>query len=443
MAQLLDDLGAHVLVSDLRSAYQLASAVEQLDGRCIEFVLGEHPPEILNRADLVVVSPGVPWNVPILKTARERGIPVVGELEVAAQVCQAPIIAITGTKGKSTTTALIGKALESSGHFGKVLVGGNIGLAFSRDVRELGPGDIAVIETSSFQLEGIRQFRPSVSIMTNLHPDHLDRHRTMDAYIAAKQRIFLNQTDEDLAILNVDDPRVAVLQEHVRAKLAWFSTSPAEDLGGRYPDALVGYVEAGNLVLEEQGIRQQVGCVNALQLLGQHNVANVLAACLAAHSCHVPIGQIWDAVSTFRAPAHTLELVREAQGVRFVNDSKATNIAATQAALEAFDRPIRLIIGGYDKGNDYTPLVPLVRQRVSQLILLGTDTEKIRQALASEAETVQVTDMDMALAVATTDLVPGTTVLLSPACASFDLFEDYRQRGEVFCRTVMSLDLPT
>ncbi len=447
VTRLLDDLGASVRISDLRTEEELAPALEQLKDREIELVLRGHPPDVLENTDLVVISPGVPWESSILDHARQRNIPILGELEIAAQVCHAPIIAITGTKGKSTTTAVLGKILESSGHFRKVLVGGNIGLAFSQEVRQLTCEDIAVIEVSSFQLESISQFHPSVSVVTNMKPDHLDRHGSMASYIAAKQRIFLNQTSEDFAVLNADDPIVREFAQQTRAHVCWFSTDattrirslPSVSTQPPREKSLQAYLEQDVLILERAGSRQEICRKRDLRLVGTHNIANLLAACLVGGIYRVDPQTMRCILRSFRPPAHTLELVRQIGTVRFFNDSKATNVAATQAALEAFDPPILLIMGGYDKGNDYAPLIPLVQAKVSHLILMGPDTRKIRNALQDYAPTVDVPEMKTAVSVAAEHLAEGTTVLLSPACASFDLFEDYRQRGEMFRQEVMKL----
>ena len=460
VTQLLDDRGARVLVSDCKSAGELRESLDALRGRDIQYVLGGHDERCIEHAELVVVSPGVPLDIPILQKARSRGIPVLGELEIAYRFCQAPMIAVTGTKGKSTTVSLIGEilrnrpkcALDKIPHSGNICVAGNIGVALSREISALTPEDLVVAEVSSFQLESTKDFHPIVSVILNITPDHLDRHKTMEHYIAAKKRIFANQTRADYIILNADNDIVSRCASETAAQSVFFSNKKILDKGL--------YVEYNHIVAREVNHHSSLKLchLSDISLLGAHNIENVLAAAAVGIIFGVPFNAIRDAIIHFHGVEHALEVVAELDGITFINDSKATNVDAVRAALEALEGDIILIMGGYDKGNDYRPLHSLVRTKVKALILLGSYTQRIRAALASETSIYDASTMCEAVQIAYShatrpDFIGATagsyekklrpsaslTVLLSPANASFDMFQDYKARGDAFRKAVQQL----
>jgi UDP-N-acetylmuramoylalanine--D-glutamate ligase len=436
VAKLLDDLGAKVRVTDPKSADELQGDIEALKDREIDFILGGHGHRCIKKADLIVVSPGVPLDIPILQKARSMGIPIIGELEVAASISPAPIVGITGTKGKSTTTILTAEILKRGG-FRKVCVAGNIEPPLSSEVQNLTAEDLVVLEVSSFQLETTVRFRPMVSVVLNLSRDHLDRHRTMEAYRAAKLKICANQTAADWIVLNAADEDVAVFADETQAQAIYFTDVTASEMGT--------YVRGDQVFAKCEGESHRICDVADIPLLGQHNLQNVLAATAVGQIFGISPNMMGAAIRGF-SPAeyaaleHAFEPVKTINGVRFINDSKATNVAAVKAALESLSDPILLIMGGYDKGNDYQPLVDLVRSKVKGLILLGSHTQIIRNALASQVVTWDAATMSDAARIAYSHAVPGDIVLLSPANASFDMFTDYKTRGRVFREAVNQLE---
>lgn len=436
VAKLLDNLGAGVCVTDSRTADELQADINSLKDREIDFILGGHNRRCIERVDLIVVSPGVPLDIPILREAHSMGVPIVGELEVAASVCPAPIVAITGTKGKSTTTILTDGILRR-GNFRRVCVAGNIGVPLSSEVQDLTTEDLVVAEVSSFQLETTVTFRPLVSVVLNLSRDHLDRHRTMAAYRSAKLKICANQGPADWIVLNAADEEVAAFSAETAAKAAYFShVSPSE----------IGTGVRNNQILANwKGKSHWICDVGDIPLLGRHNLQNVLAATAVGQIFGIPPDLMCSAIlgfspSEYPALEHAFEPVKIINGVQFINDSKATNVAAVKAALESLSDPILLIMGGYDKGNDYQPLVDLVRAKVKGLILLGSHRQIIRNALASQVVTWGAATMSDAVRIAYSHAVPGDVVLLSPANASFDMFTDYKERGQAFREVVNQLE---
>ena len=436
VAKLLDDLGAKVLVTDPKSDNELQADVDALKDREIDFVLGGHNQRCIERADLIVLSPGVPLDIPILQEARSVGIPITGELEVAASLCAAPMIAITGTKGKSTTTILTAELLKR-GDFRKVCTAGNIGVPLSSEVQGLTSEDLVVIEASSFQLETTTTFHPVVSVVLNLSPDHLDRHRTMEAYRAAKLKICANQTSTDWMVLNPFDENVKAFADSTLAQKVYFTDTATVDKGT--------YLEDGKIVAKWEGKSHWICDVGDSSLPGRHNLQNVLAAVAVGQIFGISSNMMRSAIRSF-SPAehppleHAFELVKTINGIRFINDSKATNVAAVKAALESLSDPILLIMGGYDKGNSYQPLIECVRSKVKELILLGSHTGIIRNALAAHVVTRDAGTMSDAVEIAYSQAVPGDVVLLSPANASFDMFTDYKARGLAFREAVNHLE---
>ena len=436
VAKLLDDLGAKVLVTDPKSSAELQADIDALKDRDIDFVLGRHDQRCIEEADLIVLSPGVPLDIPILQEARSADIPITGELEVAASLCAAPMVAITGTKGKSTTTILTA-ALLKRGNFRRVCTAGNIGVPLSSEVQDLTAEDLVVIEASSFQLETTATFRPMVSIVLNLSRDHLDRHKTMAAYRAAKLKICANQTPTDWIVLNALDEDVLSFADETRAKAVFFTDTAAVEQGT--------YVKDNQIFAKWDSKSHWICDASDSPLPGRHNLQNVLAATAVGQIFGISPDMMRSAICDF-SPAeyppleHAFEPVKTINGIRFINDSKATNVAAVKAALESLSDPILLIMGGYDKGNNYQPLVECVQSRVKELILLGSHTRIIRNALAAHVVTRDAGTMSDAVKLAYSHAVPGDIVLLSPANASFDMYTDYKARGQAFREAVNHLE---
>jgi UDP-N-acetylmuramoylalanine--D-glutamate ligase len=385
---------------------------------------------------MLVVSPGVPLDIPILVQAKHEGIPIRGELEVAASVCRTPIVAITGTKGKSTTTILTGELLKR-GAFGTVCVAGNIGNPLSNDVQRLVTNDIVVAEVSSFQLETTINFCPLVSVVLNIARDHLDRHQTMQSYQEIKQNICQNQTDDHWIILNAGDSKVLSFANNTRAKPVYFSDSTEPKIGS--------FLRNDEIWINWQDQLTRVCHSSEIRLKGRHNIRNMLAAIAVAQIFEISPSDIRSTVINFVPQnypvlAHAFEFVGEVNGIRFINDSKATNVIAVRAALESIEAPIILIMGGYDKGNNYEPLIGLIQSKVKKVILLGGRTQIIRNALSEDIVTLNTTDMSAAVHLAYEHSELGDVVLLSPANASFDMFEDYQERGQTFRKVVTQLE---
>ena len=447
-AKLLSACGATVTVTDARDADALAMEIAALedcskpDEACHLYkkFLGGHPTECIAEADFIVVSPGVPLDIPILCEARARNLPILAELEVAASICPAPIVAITGTKGKSTTTLLTAAMLRAGGKFPNVCVAGNIGVALAAEVQSLTNQDIVVVEASSFQLESTVTFHPKVSVVLNLSRDHLDRHRTMAAYRAAKQKISENQTAVDWLILNGSDASVKDFAASTAANVLYFSdTSVPEDL------SVSGvFSEGSELFAHWKGARKRICDIGDIPLRGRHNVQNVLAAIGVALVLGVTETQIRKALQQFDrshpALSHAFEPVRTLTDVEFINDSKATNVAAVKAALESIENTqVVLIMGGYDKGNDYAPLREIVRAKVKTAVMLGEYTQQIEKTLVGTTDIVKAKTMVEAVKIAYKHAAPGDIVLLSPANASFDMYTDYKARGADFKAAVDAL----
>ena len=393
-------------------------------------------------ADLVVISPGVPYRLASLEAARRRGVKVISELELAAQFSRSPLLAVTGTNGKSTTVTLIGKFFAESGK--RAFVGGNLGTALSEAAVEdfragqtgkPSPFDYLVVEVSSFQLETIDRFHPWIAGLLNVTVDHQDRYESLDEYVAAKQRIFENQIASDFALFNLDDERVAALRHRVHATRLGFTsraTIGAEMHGGTYLDG-------DRIVTTVTGVRQEICHRSEIRIIGNHNVENVMAATTYAVLCGCSLDAIRRVLATFPGLEHALEIVRERRGVRFVNDSKGTNVDATLKALESIDQPIWLIAGGRDKGGDFSRLAQAVSRRVRRVILIGEAAPLLRQAWEGVATMTEAATLQEAVECAAQGALPGDVVLLSPACASFDMFADYQDRGRQYKALIHAL----
>ena len=430
-ARLARRLGARVLASDSAEPDALAPEVGVLaDEPGVRLWTGGHPAEAFEGADLVVVSPGVPLELPGLAGPRARGVPMIGELELAWRAMESDVIAITGTNGKTTTTALTGEILR--GQARPVRVGGNIGTPLADFALECSADTLVVAEVSSFQLDATRSFRPRVAAVLNLTPDHLDRHGTFARYTEAKARIFANQTSADCAVLNADDPACAALAARTRARVVWFSRVRPVDYGVYLADEWV--------TARFNGRPEPVCPVADVALRGQHNLENVLAATACALWTGMAREKIRAGIAAFRAVEHRIELVAELRGVAFYNDSKGTNVASTVKALESFAEPLVLIAGGKGKGQDFGPLGDAARGRVRHAVLIGEDRGPIRAALAPAGVTMEEAgSMDEAVRAAARAARAGEVVLLSPACASFDMFRNYEHRGRVFKDAVLGV----
>jgi UDP-N-acetylmuramoylalanine--D-glutamate ligase len=428
-ALFLKERGARVTVSDTKSPDQLRDEIPLLLDHGIAVETGGHGERTFRGQDLIVVSPGVPFDAAPLVQARAAGEPVIGEIELAAQHIPGPIVAITGSNGKTTTTTLAGEVLTAARI--PALVGGNIGTPAISLVARATPETAVVLEVSSFQLETIDTFRPKVAVILNITPDHLDRHRTFQAYVEAKARIFENQQASDFAVLNEDDETCRTLGDRSRGRVFWFSRKKEVQRGA--------WVKDGQIVFRDGQSQREIMLVSEIPLKGAHNVENVLAAICTGALMGCEPARIREAVQNFKAVEHRLEYVATVKGVEYYNDSKATNVDATIKALESFAKNIHLILGGKDKGSDYTVLNDLLRQRVKRVYTIGAAAEKIESHIKGAAEIVHAETLENAIRRASAVAQPGDIVLLAPACASFDQFQSYNHRGQVFKEVVHSL----
>jgi UDP-N-acetylmuramoylalanine--D-glutamate ligase len=428
-ALFLQARGAHVAVSDTKSPDQLKEEIPLLLDHGITVETGGHGERTFRGQDLIVVSPGVPYDAPPLVQARLQGEPVIGEIELAAENLRGSIIAITGSNGKTTTTTLVGEILAAAGV--KTLVGGNIGTPAISLVERATDETVTVLEVSSFQLETIATFRPKVAVILNVTPDHLDRHRTFDAYVNAKARVFENQQGTDFAVLNEDDETCTKLADLVKAPLFWFSRKKEVGQGA--------FVSDGRILFRDAHGQAEIMLVSEIPLKGAHNVENVLAAVCTSALMGCPPAEIRLAVKIFKAVEHRIEYVATINGVEYYNDSKATNVDATIKALESFPKNIHLILGGKDKGSPYTVLRDLLRERVKRVYTIGAAALKIEAEIKGATEVVHAETLENAIKRAHGVAQPGDVVLLAPACASFDQFKSYEHRGRLFKDVVRGL----
>jgi UDP-N-acetylmuramoylalanine--D-glutamate ligase len=427
-ALFLQARGAKVTVSDAKTQDQLGEEIPVLLDHGIAVETGGHGERTFRGQDLIVVSPGVPVDSPSLVQARALGEPVIGEIELASQFLPKNIVAITGSNGKTTTTTLAGEIIAAGGF--STAVGGNIGTPAISLVEAAQPETVVVLEVSSFQLETIQTFRPRVAAVLNITPDHLDRHRTFEAYTDAKARIFENQLPEDFSVLNADDPTCVELASRTHAQVFWFSTKREVKQGA--------YVHEGKILFRDGKGQREIMLTSEIPLKGGHNVENVLAAvCIGAILGCEP-ERIGKAVRDFKAVEHRLEYVATVRGVEYYNDSKATNVDATIKALESFPANVHLILGGKDKDSDYTLLNDLLRQRVKRVYTIGSAAEKIESQI-KDVEVDHSGTLETALRHASATAVAGDIVLLAPACASFDQFRNYEHRGTTFKEVVRTL----
>ncbi len=428
-ALFLKSRGARVTVSDTKPETELRNEILLLLEHGITVETGGHGDRTFREQDLIVVSPGMPVYAPQLVQARALGEPVIGEIELAARFLTGPIAAITGANGKTTTTSLAGE-IVAAGNF-PTLVGGNIGTPAISLVDQAGPTTWIVLEVSSFQLETIVEFRPRIAVILNITPDHLDRHKTFANYINAKARVFENQRGDDFTVLNADDPTTAGLSDRTHARLFWFSRKKEIEKGA--------FVRGAHIHFRDGQHEHEIMPLAELPLKGAHNLENVLAGVSVGMLVGCQPEQIRHAVRNFKAVEHRLEFVAKVAGVDYYNDSKATNVDATIKALESFPANIHLILGGKDKGSDYTVLHELLRQRVKRVYTIGAAAAKIESQIQGTAEVEHAENLENAVRLASESAAPGDVILLAPACASFDQFQSYEHRGRTFKEIVHSL----
>ena len=427
-AKFLKGKGSLVTTTEVKPKEEMKEAVEALRGMNVSEEWGGHQTETFLKQDLIVVSPGVDLNIEPVQKAIQHGVRVISEIELACRFIHVPIIAVTGTNGKTTTTLLIGEMLREDGK--KVGVGGNVGepLILFADGKD--QWEVLVVEISSFQLEAIEDFRPRISVLLNITEDHLDRYPSYGDYIEAKVRIFANQNSGDLAILNRDDPIVMQFGEKVKAKKVLFSLKekPGE-----------GAFSNGQTISLRLGKKGEEYSLAKTPLKGIHNVENMMASLTAARIFGCSKKSIQTVLDRFKGLEHRLEFVREIEGVRFYNDSKGTNVGSVVKSLLSFPEPVILIAGGKDKNGDLSPLKELIQKRVKHLILIGEAKERMNRELGKLTDTVMAKTMEEAVLLAHQKAKAGEVVLLSPACSSFDMFKDYKERGMVFKEAVFRI----
>jgi UDP-N-acetylmuramoylalanine--D-glutamate ligase len=459
-ANLLSESGARVTVTDIKAEYQLKDFIADLNPS-VRLALGAHPGDIFTETDMVVISPGVHLDIEPLVKAKSKGIPVIGELELAYRIAiggsdNPPIqpllnpvkggfLAVTGTNGKSTTTSLLGFMMKKAGF--RTLIGGNIGNALTEEIckqrakRKEQSVDFIVVEVSSFQLESIEDFRPRVASIINITPDHLDRYHSLKDYSDAKARIFENQEEEDFLVLNADDPETMKVKS---GKLKVKSQKPTTIYFSRRQEVEGLYYRDGRIYCNLPDLlpispNSSLISADEIRIKGVHNLENAMAASAMALLAGCPVEAVTDSLKEFRGLEHRLEFVRELRGVRYFNDSKGTNIGAVLKSLESFSQPVILIAGGRDKAGDFSQLRRLVKEKVKALVLMGEAAEKIKKALGDITDTMTAADLRDAALMAQSVSAEGDVVLLSPACASFDMFADFEDRGRQFKKIVMEL----
>jgi len=434
-AKLLLERGAKVYICDAKAEAAFNGALDELKAAGATFCLEEQHPEVLvGDMDALIVSPGIPVTHPAVVRARELGVEVMGEIEYAYREAKGLLLAITGTNGKTTTTSLLGEIFKNAGK--RTFVVGNIGTPYSGAVAEMKPGDVTVCEISSFMMETSSKFHPTVSAVLNISEDHLNRHGTMEEYIALKERIFENSVGDDWVVLNWDDPVTRDMANRVHCRVGWFSSRNEVPFGAFVRDGMIVY-----------GTPQDCRTVceaAEVYIPGEHNLKNALAATAMAMACGVPAPVIRHTLRTFKGVEHRIEFVREIDGVRFINDSKGTNVDSTIQAVRAMDRPTVLILGGYDKHTDFTPLCEeILRCPISRIVLIGKTADQLEKTLEKvgyHAWTHAGYEFKRAVETAFELANPGGNVLLSPSCASFDMFTDYEERGRIFKDIVNAME---
>lgn len=428
-ARLVKRFGGIPFVSDIQSESKLANEIEELNKENISFECNGHTNKVFD-ADLLVVSPGVPSDSPVLVEGRKKKIKMISEIELAYHFCKGKIIAITGTNGKTTTTSLCGHVLKNAGL--KVYVAGNIGYAFSHIAADVKENEFVVLEVSSFQLDLIESFKPYIAIILNITPDHLDRYENkFESYINSKKRIYENQTQSDYLIINAEDE---VSKKHLtdnKSKCLKFS------LKKNHKNNV--FLKENSIIYKENGEANFSCSISDIKIPGEHNIANAMAVIAAANILKLDIKKIIKGLSSFEGVEHRLELVRELDGVKYINDSKATNVDSVWYALRSFDNPLFLILGGKDKGNDYSKIKSLVVEKALKVYAIGSSAEKIFKYFHKSVKVEIKNSLEECIISANKEARSGDIVLLSPACASFDMFDNYEHRGKVFKKAVLKL----
>lgn len=430
-AKFLQEKKARVTVTDAKTRAEAAGRAAELEALGIELALGNYPGDIKQNFAMVVTSPGVPLTVPPLKEALETGVPVLGELELAYRFTRATIVAITGTNGKTTTTTLIGEMFSRAGR--QTCVAGNIGVPLISEAEGLPPEAVIVAEVSSFQLETTKQFRPRVSVILNVTPDHLDRHGSVENYAAAKAAVFANQEPEECTVLNADDPMVSAFAGQTKGRVIFFSRTHNLNNGI--------CLQAGQVVIRDGTQITPVIPAAEIRIPGTHNLENAMAAVAAGWAMGLQAETMAETLRTFPGVAHRLEFAGEVNGVTYINDSKGTNPDAAIKALESYQCPIVLIAGGKSKGSDFTDFAAKMRGRVHTLVVVGQTAEEIAAAAqkAGVPEILRAKTFEETVSLAAGKAQPGDIVLLSPACASWDMFNNFEERGDLFKQLVREL----
>lgn len=431
-SKFLASQGAQVIINDIKSNLELIEVEKELESfKNIETLWGRQPEITSIKPDFIVVSPGISLDIPPLKEASLRGIPIIGELELAFCFSHSPFVAITGTNGKTTTTTLIGQLFQDAGR--NVLVGGNIGLPLISQVDRFDQKDIIVAEASSFQLETINLFKPKVAAILNITPDHLDRHKTLDEYIRCKGQIFKNQVAEDYLILNYDDKIVRKLAPQVESKVIYFSRKNKLETGV--------YLKEDEIYISIDNFIEKVCNKGDIYIKGNHNLENAMAAIAVGFIMGLDRKQIKSTLEIFPGVSHRLEYVTEINNVKYINDSKGTNPDASIKALESFQQPIVLIAGGKNKGSNFGEIAKIIKEKVKELVLVGEAAPEIREAMEEQNFTnyYLTSSFEEAVYKAHNLAIPGDIVLLSPACASWDMFNSYEERGDYFKELVFKL----
>jgi UDP-N-acetylmuramoylalanine--D-glutamate ligase len=440
VAKYMAKQGARVTVTDMKQKTELMESCNACADLKIEYELGRHNNKTFHTAELIVVSPGVPLNIKPLEEARELKVPITCEIDLAAAGIKEPVIAVTGTNGKTTTATLIGEMYRADTK--PVFVGGNIGTPLLNHVTDGGKADAVVAEVSSFQLELTERLIPAVAVFTNLEEDHLDRYGSMERYTAAKKKLLQACDKNSFVVLNYDNPNIARFAQECNGKLMWFTKRNPMEIGGEFAENFVGcYYDAKNKrITAKINGKDEVYDTSGLKIYGDHNKENLMAAICSARAMGVSAKAIQSVIAGFKGVAHRLEFVRRKDGVFFFNDSKGTNVMSVQRSLSSFSQnPIILIAGGRDKNGDFTPLVDLVRKRCKIVILLGEAKEKINRAIGDFAETFLVGTFEEAVLLAYQKSRSGDIILLSPGCASYDMFRNYEERGDYFKKLVNQL----
>ncbi|HPL54851.1 MAG TPA: UDP-N-acetylmuramoyl-L-alanine--D-glutamate ligase [Bacillota bacterium] len=431
VVKLLSRLGADVILNDFKKTDELAGVISEIEQLPIKLVAGGHPAKLAEDCDFIVISPGVPLDIPLVQRAKALGKEVISEIELAFRLASAPIAAITGTNGKTTTTALLGEIMKAAGK--RTFITGNIGNTMILEVENAGPEDIFALEVSSFQLESTSRFKPTVSAILNITPDHLNRHKSMENYIDIKSRIFINQDKNDYTILNRDDPETSKLAGMPRSRVLLFSRKEEVAQGA--------FLENDNIVVRVGNKKETIIHKDKIYILGRHNLENALAAALMAYCMGVPASTIGAALESFKGVEHRIEYVEEIEGVIYYNDSKGTNIDASIKAIEAMKRPTVIIAGGYDKGSGFDDFIEAFGNVVKHMVLIGKTADKLEKTAHKHGfiNTYKVKGMREAVQKCHTLARPGDCVLLSPACASWDMFSNFEERGRLFKDCVKEL----